>query len=806
MIASHELPINRLKPFNSGQKVPFSRNTLHILTIVVLASTLSATALSAQPIGTWNSYTSQSTVLDIIQEPDGRIWAATEGGLFTVLDGEITRSLTPTDGMYRINPTTIAYDPANGLLWLGYSDGMFESYDLATGRFIQYNDIARATRFSPRGINRFVIYEGNLLIATDFGLVLFDPAREVTVDTYSNLGNFPSGSRVNSVAVRDGQIFAAVPDGVAVSNRTGSDLVVPDNWTSYGQESGLGGNISAIDFYQDEPYALMGNTIYRFTGSDWQPSGLFPGKQLEQLRTSGNGDYLAAWNNEEILLWPGLQTGSNLTIETGLPINSVWIDEIQEKLFVGSTNQGVYVLNLPDGGQDLQILPSGPYMNSFSGLTVKDGILASGSNTLWGRRGRGTSQSGYYLFRDGVWENYNNLTHPVLQEKDYNSTFTSTAVSDYFFFGSWGRGVAQHHIETNEVTVWDRTNSALDGFSPGSSFIVVSGLAGDRQGQLWVVSKGNPVNSLFRFVPDTEGWTAFSRLPGLASTDLYEHVTADSHNQLWIALQNDRNEGRGLVVKRIDGDQVGPGVVLREESGLGNLPHPMVNAIVQDRRGEVWIGTQRGLARFPFPQRVIDGSSADRQASFLINADETADSPFLLRTSNVTSIAVNSANQKWIGTDGEGVWLVEEDGGRHRAVKNFTTENSPLISNTILSIAFDDVTGQVFFATDLGLVSYTDVVRGSVAEMDDLFIYPNPFSYRKESQERVVIDGLSSQTTIRILTVDGRLVRRLETRGGRVEWDVRDFKGDRVATGVYVVVAADSQDDQRGMGKVVVVR
>jgi hypothetical protein len=98
------------------------------------------------------------------------------------------------------------------------------------------------------------------------------------------------------------------------------------------------------------------------------------------------------------------------------------------------------------------------------------------------------------------------------------------------------------------------------------------------------------------------------------------------------------------------------------------------------------------------------------------------------------------------------------------------------------------------------------VVRGSVAKMDDLFIYPNPFSYRKEERERIVIDGLAAQTTIRIMTVDGRLVRRLDTRGGRVEWDVRDFKGDRVSTGVYIVVAADSQDDQRGVGKVVVVR
>ena len=781
------------------------RNILLALLLSIILSHGTA-GVMAQPIGTWQSFTSQSTVLDLLQDPSGRIWSVTEGGIFMVEDGEIVMSLTTTDGMYRINPQSVFYDEERELLWLGYSDGMFEAYDPRTELFRQYSDIARATRFSPRGINRMVLMDGDLLIATDFGLVLFDPEREVTVDTWSNLGSFPSGSRVNSVMLHGGQVFAATADGVAVSDPGAGDLVVPDSWMSYGPESGLGSNVPAIVVYQGVPHALMGNAVLRFSGFNWEASGIFAGSTIHNLSVSKNGEFLTGWNDSEILLAPEPQGGAAPVLPDGLPVNMVRIDEQGGQLFAGSTNQGVYVLDLETGGETAQYLPVGPYMNSFSDLTVRNGILASGSNELWGRAGRGTSQTGYYIYRDNQWENYNNRTVPLLQQKNYNSTYRSTSNSEYFFFGSWGRGVAQHHIETNEVTVWDSGNSVLDGFQPGSSFIVVSGLATDRRENLWVISRGNPIQPLYRFVPETEEWTAFSRMQGVAQTDLYESVFVDSYDQLWIPMQNDRYEGRGMVVKRLDGNDQVDGVVLRDESGLGNLPHPRVNAVVQDRRGEIWIGTQRGLARFPFPQRVIDGGSADRQASLLINADEMADSPFLLRTSNITSIAVNSANQKWVGTDGEGIWLVSEEGGRHRAIRNFTTENSPLISNTVTSVAYDDVTGQVFIATDLGLVSYTDVVRGSVAEMDELFIYPNPFSYRKEDRERIVIDGLSAQTTIRILTVDGRLVRRLDTRGGRVEWDVRDFKGDRVSTGVYIVVAADSQEDQRGVGKVVVVR
>ena len=785
------------------------RNILLVLllfTVLFAYSTNGSGIAKGQPIGTWNSFTSQTTVLDVLQDPHGRIWSVTEGGVFMVEDGEIVLNLTTTDGMYRIRPQSMFYDEERDWLWFGYSDGMFESYDPGTGLFRQYTDIARATRFSPRGINQMILMDGDLLIATDFGMVLFDPDREVTIDTWSNLGDFPSGSRVNSVLVHNGQVYGATSDGVAVSEPDADDLVVPDRWLAYGQQQGLGSNVSAMVLFQDVPHVLMGNTILRFTGTDWESAGIFTGMTIHQLRASQNGEYMIAWNDTQIMLWPEPQIGNTLAVPDGEPVHSVWVDEGSGLLLAGTTNQGIHVLAMGTGEPVTQYLPPGPYLNSFSGLAVQNGVLASASDNLRGRTGRGSSQSGYYIFRNNQWENFNNLTHPLLQEKDFHSTYTSTSTPDYFFFGSWGRGVVQHHIASNEITVWDTENSELDGFQPGSSFIVASGLASDRHQNLWVVSWLNPLRPLFRLVPETGEWTAFSRMQGVTPADLYQSVFVDSNDQLWIPLMSDRNEGRGLVVKRLNAEDQAEGVILRDEAGRGNLPHPLVNAVVQDRRGEIWIGTQRGLARFPFPQRVIDGASADRQASLLINADEMADSPFLLRTSNVTSIVVNSANQKWVGTNGEGVWLIDEEGGRHRAIKNFTAENSPLISNNVTSLAYDDMTGQVFIATDLGLVSYTDVVRGSVAEMDDLFIYPNPFSYRKEDRERIVIDGLSSQTIIRILTVDGRLVRRLDTRGGRVEWDVRDFKGDRVATGVYLVVAADSQNDQRGVGKVVVVR
>lgn len=762
--------------------------------------------VASQPIGTWLSYTAQSTVLEILQSEDLGLWAATEGGLFSVQDGEIRKSVTPTEGMYRINPQTLYFDERSGFLWLGFSDGLFESFDPSEIRFDSYSDIARATRFSPRGINRFVMSDDDLLIATDFGLVLFDPVREITIDTYSNLGTFPSGSRVNDAVISNGRIFAATADGVAISRSDAADLVPPDSWISYGAGEGFGSNVSALVVFQGKVHARMGDAILRYEGGHWQATGLFSDAAFTRLSVSKDGEYLVAWNDRRIWLWPSPDAIPQPDTGPDAPITSVLVDETSRQVFLGIANQGILVYSLQTGEWLDQYLPPGPYMNSFSDVHVRDGILVSGSNNLRERRGIGTSQSGYYIYREGEWFNFHNRTDSILQHHNFNSVFTTASTRDYFYFGSWGRGVVQHHRQTDDIRLWNAGNSALRGIPANPNYIVVNGMASDRNDCLWLISKRNVTQPLYRFDPQTEEWTGFHRLPGLAANDLYRNVTVDSNGQLWIALETDRDDGRGLVVKRVEGDELGDGVVIRDEAGRGNLPHPLVNVVVQDRRGEIWVGTERGLARFVFPQRVIDGSPSDRQASLLINADETADSPFLLRTSNVTSIAVNSANQKWVGTDGEGVWLIRDEGGRHRAIRHFTAENSPLISNSVSSIAYDEMTGQVFIATDRGLISYTDVVRGSVEKMEDLFVYPNPFSYRDEPVERVVIDRLSEQTTLRILTVDGRLVRRLETTGGRVEWDVRDFRGERLSSGVYLIVASDTQNDRRGIGKIVIIR
>jgi len=80
--------------------------------------------------------------------------------------------------------------------------------------------------------------------------------------------------------------------------------------------------------------------------------------------------------------------------------------------------------------------------------------------------------------------------------------------------------------------------------------------------------------------------------------------------------------------------------------------------------------------------------------------------------------------------------------------------------------------------------------------LDDVFVYPNPYRGSHHGNE-ITIGGLPLETQITILSPDGRLVRKLSrerSNGGRT-WDLRDVRGERVPSGIYVIRVESPSDD-----------
>jgi hypothetical protein len=77
-----------------------------------------------------------------------------------------------------------------------------------------------------------------------------------------------------------------------------------------------------------------------------------------------------------------------------------------------------------------------------------------------------------------------------------------------------------------------------------------------------------------------------------------------------------------------------------------------------------------------------------------------------------------------------------------------------------------------------------------------LTVYPNP--WRKSTHAGgVFFGGLSAESTIKIFTVSGHLMKEL--RGaGQVSWDLTTQQGDRAASGIYLYVVTSPGEKRRG--------
>jgi len=176
---------------------------------------------------------------------------------------------------------------------------------------------------------------------------------------------------------------------------------------------------------------------------------------------------------------------------------------------------------------------------------------------------------------------------------------------------------------------------------------------------------------------------------------------------------------------------------------------------------------------------------------------------YLLSGVNISHIAIDGGNRKWIATTGAGAYLISAD--NMTQIHNFTKENSKLISNSIYSIAINHQTGRTYFLTDIGLCSYLSDATESATEMskDNVYAYPNPVT--PDYTGLITIVGLSYNADIKIVSSNGALIAEGRSNGGSFTWDGKDKNGDRVASGVYMVIAATSEGKKGTVCKIAVI-
>jgi ligand-binding sensor domain-containing protein len=444
-----------------------------------------------------------------------------------------------------------------------------------------------------------------------------------------------------------------------------------------------------------------------------------------------------------------------------------------------------------------QLKQNGPrYSNSFKVLADKQSLIVLGGGYTPAKQS--DSETGFYEFKNGWWENYNlNL---IKDRKLYPEVrdlvnVARNPVNGKLYFTSFGYGL----IEWNglgDFKIYNSANSPLrTELLNNPNYTRVPGVAIDTEGNVWVTNFTSASGVPGLHVLRTDGsWETFnfqntSEGTSFNNSNAFEKIVIDDNGYKWMSMAR---FGSGLVVFDDVNNRFRH---YNRGATTGNLPGNDIFALVKDNKGEIWVGTEKGIVVFYNPDQAFLSGVSLKASTPVINRRP------LLEDQPVRTIAVDGANRKWVGTD-NGVWLFNPDGDE--AILNFTTSNSPLPSDKILDIAINHTTGDVFIATEAGLISYRAGATFTTEKPECANVFPNPV--RPGFSGQVAISGIANDATVKITDITGTLVYETKALGGTALWNGADYNGERVRPGVYLVLSSNAEGGETCISKVAVIK
>lgn len=705
------------------------------------------------PLGTWRLHLSYNAIR-WVEPGQEKVYAAGNSGILAYDRNEQSLvTYNKLNGLSSTGISAIAFDRVRQQLLVGYADGTLDIIlENTVNAFTRLRDADVTTSKTVRHIS---LRESMAYLSTAYGVVIFDLNQHEIKETWRDLG--PSGERLSvfQTAFLDDSIFLATDNGV-IAGHLNDNLLDFNNWTRF-TNGNLAGPVSAIVTFNNKVYALGAETVLRFTGDAWVQESL-PVSEIESLTASEQN--LFAISGSVILTVN--TSGESSSIADAKVIAPADVKQDADGTLWIADELGGLVSNVE--GSFTSFIPNGPSFNDAHQLVYHDGKITA--------LGGGFSISGQPLNISGdvnVFEN-GSWTTETLPVPDLTDV---AFMAGKEYFASFGSGLLALDASRN-ITYHDETNSPLVNSEPGQSR--VTALAPSTRG-LWVANYGG--NEPLHLLRADNSWESFPL--NFANAQYPVKMTTDQAGRVWIALNP--ATGGGLLIFDPEENQAHQKTTA---IGSGALPHHEVLSLASDRDDNMWIGTAAGLAYFFSPHEdVVKPIYQNR---------------FLLRDEKITAIAVDGGNRKWIGTE-EGAWLFNPSG--EELIHHFTEENSPLLSNIIREITIDPETGEVFFATGRGIISYRSDAVDAGEHFGKVKIFPNPV--HPGYNGTVGISGLASDARVRITDISGKLVWQTQANGGMATWHVRDHHGTRVTTGIYLVFASSADGSESMVGKVAVV-
>ena len=358
------------------------------------------------------------------------------------------------------------------------------------------------------------------------------------------------------------------------------------------------------------------------------------------------------------------------------------------------------------------------------------------------------------------------------------------------------------------VKYYSSANSPIEPFDgKNKDYQIVSGTIFDQTGNLWFLNSSAPTASLIKLSKDGQ-FTKYNHNEYMKyssggfnnkSNAGLGNMMFDSQGTLWFT--NDNWTLPAFYQYDTTNDKVIACEHFSNQDATSVEISNGVRCVVEEANTGMWICTDAGPLLLE-QSKYGDSNPVFTQVKVPRN-DGTDYADYLLANIDITAMAIDGGRRKWFGTRGNGVYLISAD--NMTQIQHFTTENSKLLSDNILSIVINSTTGEVFFGTDKGLCSYMSDATEPNDEMtkDNVWAYPNPVT--PEYTGPITITGLSYDADVKILAANGALIHQGRSNGGTYTWDGCDQQARRVASGIYMVATATSDGKKGTVCKIAIV-
>ena len=769
-------------------------------TILVFLLSLIITTASGQNagVGQWRDHLPFNKFIAVTETHD-KIFGATPYAVLTYdKDDKSIERFTKINGLSDIGISDIRYSEELQTIVLAYTN---TNIDLFKGNYIiNIPDIKRKPILGNKVINKVSFRGDYAYLSCGFGIVVLDVVREEIFDTWY-IG--PEGSQINvfDLTHNDTSFFAATEDGIFYASVSNPNLADFTAWQKMENAPYPFNEYSLIEFYAGNIFANLkagGNieqdSIYYYDGFEWKV--LIPDNtQGVNNINATNGKLVIAYEYSGKIFNENIELELNIyTYNPGNPAMNDAIYSPNGDVWVADNGKGL-VKSFAGGFESMKINPGGPNNASVFSMTSSENqvwVAPGGYTSTWNAR---YLNYGAYRFLDEYWKNFNSRSNPELTDiRDIVTIAVNPANINQAYLGVFRNDVGVLEM-TNEVITnsFTEENSELQIWEAAGKTAVV-GLDFDSYGSLWALCSG--AEKLLAEKKNDGSWDSFS-LGGSASAVDCSDLMVDSYDQKWVVFRHTNNNPNYIAVyneKNPPGDQLR---LLRAETGVGNIPGTNVFSIAQDQDGEVWIGTDEGIAIFYSPSNILTSNDYDAVRP-LVNFDGYVQ--YLLVTEVVTAIAVDGDDNKWIGTDRSGVFVLSADGTVQ--IHHFTEDNSPLFANQVIDIVIN-ADGEVFIATFNGVIAYKGTASSPNDSFSDVYAYPNPVKDGYDGW--IAVKGLMKDSDIKITDINGTMIYATRSEGGQAVWNGRNFDGRKAKPGVYLVFATNEDGSEKVVTKILII-